>query len=106
MSHHFPPQRLSSTFIPPLSSSRVLLSSALQSTVLGHGAAAVQLTLLVLITVMRLSLPLFIIIHRRLWAYCCRPFVFLSLRSVHPSRSSFIRQRFGRSVHPSSGPEP
>src|SRR6218665_1275729 len=66
----------------------------------------VQLTLLVLITVMWLSLPPFIIIHHCLWAYCCRPFLFLSLRSVHPSRSSFIRQRFGRSVHPSSLPEP
>ena len=84
----------------------VLLSSALQSTVLGYGAVAVRLTRMVLITVMLLSLPPFIILHRRLRAFCCRPFVLLSLRSVHPSRSSFIRQRFGRSVHPYSGPEP
>src|SRR6218665_3984981 len=59
-----------------------------------------------LIAVMRLSLPPFIMLRRRLRAFCCRLFVLLSLRSVHPSLSSFIRQRFGRSVHPSSGPEP
>src|SRR6218665_987562 len=95
MSHHSPPQLLSPACIPPLSFSRVLLfhssspplvllSFALQSIVLGHGAVAVQLNLEVLITVMRLSLFL----------------------PVHPSRSLFIRQRFSRSVHLSSGPEP
>src|SRR6218665_2197093 len=41
---------------PPLVSSIVLLSSSLQSTALGHGAVAVQLHLVLLITVMRLSL--------------------------------------------------
>src|SRR6218665_39597 len=41
---------------PPLVSSIVLLSSALQSSVLGHGATAVPLNLLLLITVMRLAL--------------------------------------------------
>ena len=52
--------------------------------------SAVQLTLEVLITVMRLSL-----------------FLPVSLsRSVHPSCSPFVRQRFSRSVHLSSGPEP
>src|SRR6218665_3988707 len=42
----------------------------------------------------------------RLRAFCCRPFVSLPPRSVHPSCSPFIRQRFSRSVHLSSGPEP
>src|SRR6218665_3455224 len=54
----------------------------------------------------RLSLPPFIVLTRGLRAFCCRPFVPLSLRSVHPSYSPFIRQRFSRSVHLSSGSEP
>src|SRR6218665_3275279 len=85
MTRHSPPQLLSSAFIPPLSFSRVLS-----------------------------------FLHQRLCRRCplhvlgCSlhpsprpPFVLSSLfstRSLH--RSSFIRQRFGRSVHPSSWPEP
>jgi len=42
----------------------------------------------------------------RLREFCCRPFVPLSLRSVHPSYSPFIRQRFSRSVHLFSGHGP
>src|SRR6218665_3644923 len=91
---------------PPLVSSIVLLSASLQSTVLGHGAVAVQLHLVLLMLERRLSLPPFIILTPCLREFCCRPFVPLSLRSVHPSCSPFIRQRISRSVHLSSGSEP
>src|SRR6218665_924808 len=54
-----------------------------------------------------LSLPPFIILHRRLLAFCCRPFVLLSLRSVHPSSGPepirCIHPSLSRSVsHPHS----
>ena len=89
---------------PPLISSIVLLSSALQSTVLGQGATAVQLILLLLITVMRLALFLPLSSIAASGHIAVVPS--LSLCSVHPSSSSFVHQRFGRSIRPSSGPEP
>ena len=70
---------------PPLVSSIVLLSASLQLTTLGHGAEAAQLHLVLLMLERRFSLPPFIILPRDLRAFCCRPFVPLSLRSVHPS---------------------
>src|SRR6218665_282902 len=84
---------------PPLVSSIILLSSALQLTVLGHGATAVQLNLVLLITMMRLSLPPFII-HRRLWHIAVIPSSFF-LSSLGPSVALFFCPSALRSLNPS-----
>src|SRR6218665_798761 len=89
---------------PSLVTSIVLLSASLQSTALGHGAVAVQLHLVLLMLERRLSLFLPLLSSTAASGHFA--VVLLSLRSVHPSCSLFIRQRFSRSVHLSSGPEP